>query len=65
MFPVMNLGTGAHADSHVMGKHTHSFDDGNVGSNAALRNIGMGSMLAVDGSHFPSPKTKVAETNIA
>jgi hypothetical protein len=61
-FPIMNLGTGAHVDSHGMSKHTHSFDDGNVGSNAALRSIGMGSMLAIDGSHFGD--IKVAKTNI-
>jgi hypothetical protein len=63
-FPVMNFGTGAHADSHVMGKHTHSFDDGNVGSNAALRNIAMGSGSAVDGRHFAEVKI-LPKTNIA
>jgi hypothetical protein len=63
MFPVMNLGTGAHADSHVMGKHTHSFDEGEVGSHMAVRQIGMGSMLAMESNHFGD--TKVAKANLA
>jgi hypothetical protein len=36
-FPVMNLGVGAHADSHVSAQHTVSYDTGSHGSNAAVR----------------------------
>jgi len=58
-FPIMNLGAGAHADSHVMAKHTHSYDEGEVGSHMAVRQIGMGPMLAVENTDFGS--VKVAE----
>jgi hypothetical protein len=56
-FPVMNLGVGAHADSHVMAKHSHSHDEGEVGSHAAIRQIGMGSMAALENDDFSAPKT--------
>jgi hypothetical protein len=36
-FPIMNMGTGAHADSHVMAAHTHSYDEGENGSHYVIR----------------------------
>ena len=56
-FPVMNLGVGAHADSHVMAKHSHSHDEGEVGSHMAIRQIGMGSLAALENDDFSAPKT--------
>jgi hypothetical protein len=61
-FPIMNLGTGAHVDSQVMGKHSHSVDEGEVGSHMAVRQIGMGSMLAMENTDFGD--IKVAKTNL-
>jgi hypothetical protein len=40
-FPIMNLGTGAHADSHVMAQHTHSYDEGENGSHYVIRQNAM------------------------
>jgi hypothetical protein len=55
-FPIMNFGTGAHADAHVMSKHTHSYDEGEVGSHMAIRQIGMGSMAATSNTDFDDVK---------
>lgn len=43
-FPVMNMGTGAHADSHIMAAHTHSYDEGENGSHMAIRQGAMVSL---------------------
>ena len=51
-FPVMNMGTGAHADSHVMAKHTHSYDEGENGSHYVIRKNAMESLAATDNTDF-------------
>jgi Type VI secretion system/phage-baseplate injector OB domain len=70
-FPIMNFGTGTHADAHVMSKHTHSYDEGEVGSHAAIRMIGMGPMAATSNTDFDevtvlkSPVTSAVTSMIA
>ena len=54
-FPIMNLGTGAHANGTVMAPHTHSTDDGDGGSHMAIRQLGMGSLAALANPDLPSP----------
>lgn len=56
-FPVMNFGTGSHADALVMAPHTHSHDEGEVGSHMAVRQIAMGSLAALENDDFPAIKT--------
>jgi hypothetical protein len=52
-FPVMNVGAGAHVDSMVMAPHTHSLDEGGVGSHMAVRQSFISSSgLALGGDHF-------------
>jgi hypothetical protein len=59
LFPVMNVGTGAHVDSIVMAPHTHSFDEGEVGSHMAVRQsfISSGGLALGDETHFGDIKT--------
>jgi len=57
LFPVMNFGTGSHADALVMAPHTHSHDEGEVGSHMAVRQIAMGSLAALENDDFPGTKT--------
>lgn len=59
LFPVMNFGTGSHVDSVVMKEHTHSYDEGEVGSHMAIRQIAMGSLAAIENDDFGN--TKVAK----
>jgi hypothetical protein len=56
LFPVMNFGTGSHADAVVMKEHTHSLDEGEVGSHMAVRQIAMGSLAAMENNDFGSIK---------
>jgi hypothetical protein len=56
-FPIMNLGTGAHADSHVMAPHTHSHDEGEVGSHMAVRQIAMSGLVAYENTDLGDTKT--------
>lgn len=58
-FPIINLGSGAHAEAVVMGKHTHSYDEGEVGSHMAVRQIAMGSLVATDNTDFGDITTAV------
>jgi hypothetical protein len=51
-FPIMNLGTGAHADSHVMAKHTHSFDEGENGSHYVIRQKAIQGLAATSNTDF-------------
>jgi hypothetical protein len=37
LFPIMNMGVGAHSEVHVMSKHTHSHDEGDNGSHMTIR----------------------------
>jgi hypothetical protein len=37
LFPIMNMGVGAHSESQIMAKHTHSYDDGDNGSHKVVR----------------------------
>jgi hypothetical protein len=57
LFPIMNFGTGSHADAVVMAPHTHSYDEGEVGSHMAVRQIAMGSLAALENQDFGSTKT--------
>jgi len=54
-FPVMNMGTGAHADSHVMAQHTVSYDYGEGGSHMAIRQLVPDSLIPVSNTDMPSP----------
>lgn len=58
-FPILNMGTGAHVDCTVMKAHTHQYDEGEVGSHMAVRQLAMGSLAAVENDDFGS--TKVAK----
>ena len=51
-FPIMNLGTGAHADSHVMAKHTHSYDEGENGSHYVIRQKAIEGLAATSNTDF-------------
>jgi hypothetical protein len=55
----MNVGTGAHVDSLVMAPHTHSFDEGEVGSHMAVRQsfISSSGLALGDETHFGDIKT--------
>jgi hypothetical protein len=55
-FPIMNMGTGSHADAVVMASHTHGYDEGEVGSHMAIRQIAMQSLAAVENDDFGSIK---------
>jgi len=59
-FPVMNFGIGSHAESQIMGKHTHSYDEGEVGSHLAVRQIAMKNKLIATGEGDFGP-TKFAD----
>jgi hypothetical protein len=65
MFPIMNMGTGAHADAVVMSAHTHSFDEGEVGSHMAIRQIAMQGMAAVENDDFGSTKVAKDPTTVS
>jgi len=51
-FPIMNMGTGSHADAIVINAHTHDHDEGEVGSHMAVRQIAMQSLAATENNDF-------------
>jgi hypothetical protein len=56
-FPIMNFGTGAHADSHVMAKHTHSYDEGENGSHYVIRQKAIEGLAATSNTDFEDIST--------
>lgn len=66
-FPIMSLGAGAHADSHISAQHTVSYDTGTHGSNIAVREEFFGSNGKALGQqrYFSDIKTKSATDSIA
>lgn len=64
-FPIMNLGTGSHADAFVMAPHTHSYDEGEVGSHMAVRQIAMQSLAAIENDDFGGIKLPKDSTAIS
>jgi len=59
-FPIMNLGTGAHADSHVMAKHTHSYDEGENGSHYVIRQKAIEGLAATSNTDFEPVTTAIS-----